>query len=136
MPFFCWSYKIPDKEATVTVLAVSVVTATPLKLNPPFSVILMYLHTYFLTLSAKLNWGWSPQMMGFPFSSGKVLIVSRTLSGMFLAGAVVGRVSERGKGLFSRKSPKKSGQSQKNRENLKRDNKGQIGTDESGTPPV
>ena len=41
---FCWSYKIQDKEATVTVLtvlAVSVVTATPLKLNPSFSVILI-----------------------------------------------------------------------------------------------
>ena len=39
LPSFCWSYKIQDKEATVTVLAVmavSVVTATPLKLNPPF----------------------------------------------------------------------------------------------------
>ena len=36
LPWFCWSYKIQDKEATVTVLAVSVVTATPLKLNPPF----------------------------------------------------------------------------------------------------
>ena len=39
---FCWSYKIQDKEATVTVLtvlalvAVSVMTATPLELNPPF----------------------------------------------------------------------------------------------------
>ena len=45
LPSFCWSYKIQDKEATVTVLtvlavlavmAVSVVTATLLKLNPPF----------------------------------------------------------------------------------------------------
>ena len=45
LPSFCWSYKIQDQEATVTVLAVlavlavfavSVVTATPLKLNPPF----------------------------------------------------------------------------------------------------
>ena len=42
LPSFRWSYKIQDKEATVTVLtvmavmAVSVVTATPLKLNPPF----------------------------------------------------------------------------------------------------
>ena len=42
LPFFCWSYKTQEKEATVTVLAVSagmavsVVTATPLKLNPPF----------------------------------------------------------------------------------------------------
>ena len=40
---FCWSYKIQCQETTVTVLAVwavvavSVVTATPLKLNPPFS---------------------------------------------------------------------------------------------------
>ena len=45
LPSFRWSYKIHDKEATVTdltvlavlaVVAVSVVTATPLKLNPPF----------------------------------------------------------------------------------------------------
>ena len=45
LPSFCWTLKIQDKEATVTVLtvlavmavmAVSVVTATPLKLNPPF----------------------------------------------------------------------------------------------------
>ena len=45
LPLFCWSYKIQDKEAAVTVLtvlavmavvAVSVVTATPLKLSPPF----------------------------------------------------------------------------------------------------
>ena len=40
---FCLSYKIQDEKAAVTVLAVSavvsisVVTATPLKLNPPFS---------------------------------------------------------------------------------------------------
>ena len=37
--FFCWAYKIQDEEATVTVLtvlAVMAVTATPLKLNPPF----------------------------------------------------------------------------------------------------
>ena len=36
LPSFCWSYKIRNQEATVTVLAVlavSVVTATPLKLN-------------------------------------------------------------------------------------------------------
>ena len=37
LPSSCWSYKIQDKEATVTVLMVlAVVTATPLKLNPPF----------------------------------------------------------------------------------------------------
>ena len=46
LPSFCLSYKIQDKEATVMVLAVSavvavsVVTATPLKLNTPFSDIL------------------------------------------------------------------------------------------------
>ena len=46
LPSFCWSHKIQDKEATVTVLAVVavmavlVMTATPLKLNPPFSVLL------------------------------------------------------------------------------------------------
>ena len=46
---FCWSCKIQDKVATVAVLTVlaglavmvvSVMTATPLKLNPPFSAIL------------------------------------------------------------------------------------------------
>ena len=42
LPSFCFSYKIRYREAAVTVLAVSavvavsVVTATPLKLNPPF----------------------------------------------------------------------------------------------------
>ena len=42
LPSFCLSYKIQYQETTVTVLAVlvvvaaSVVTATPLKLNPPF----------------------------------------------------------------------------------------------------
>ena len=45
LPSFCFSYKIQYQEAAVTVLtvlavsaalAVSVVTATPLKLNPPF----------------------------------------------------------------------------------------------------
>ena len=43
LPWFCWSYKIQDKEATsltvltvMAALAVSVLTATPLKLNPPF----------------------------------------------------------------------------------------------------
>ena len=45
LPSFRLSYKIQDEEATVTVLtvlgvsavvAVSVVTVTPLKLNPPF----------------------------------------------------------------------------------------------------
>ena len=43
LPSFCLSCKIQCRETTVTVLmvsavvAVSVVTATPLKLNPPFS---------------------------------------------------------------------------------------------------
>ena len=46
LPSFCSSYKIQCQETTVTVLkvlvveavgAVSVVTATPLKLNPPLS---------------------------------------------------------------------------------------------------
>ena len=45
LPSFPWPDKIQDKEATVTgltvlavsaVMAVSVTTATPLKLNPPF----------------------------------------------------------------------------------------------------
>ena len=37
LPSFCWLYKY---RTVLAVLAVSVVTATPLKLNPPFSVIL------------------------------------------------------------------------------------------------
>ena len=42
LPSFRFSYITQDKEATVTILtvsavvAVSLVTATPLKLNPPF----------------------------------------------------------------------------------------------------
>ena len=42
LPSFCLSYKIQHNEAAVavltvsTVMAVSVMTATPLKLNPPF----------------------------------------------------------------------------------------------------
>ena len=45
LPSFCLSYKIQHREATVAVLTVSpvsaamvvsVMTATPLKLNPPF----------------------------------------------------------------------------------------------------
>ena len=55
LPSFRLSYKIQDQEATVTVLtalavsafmAVSVVTATPLKLNPPFPVILKELRLF------------------------------------------------------------------------------------------
>ena len=40
LPSFCFSYKIQCQETVLTVLAVvavPVVTATPLKLNPPFS---------------------------------------------------------------------------------------------------
>ena len=53
LPSSRWSYKIQDREATVTVLtvlavsavvAVSVVTATPLKLNPPRGNQSIYLH--------------------------------------------------------------------------------------------
>ena len=40
LALLCLSYKIQCQETTVTVSAVPVVTATPLKLNPPFSVIL------------------------------------------------------------------------------------------------
>ena len=55
LPSFCLSYKIQHQEATVTVLtvlavvAVSVVTATPLKLNPPFSVILSEQKNFFFS---------------------------------------------------------------------------------------
>ena len=45
LPSFCLSYKIQYQEAPVTVLAVvavMVVTATPLKTQPPFSVILIF----------------------------------------------------------------------------------------------
>ena len=54
LPFFCLSYKTQDKETTVTVLtvstvsvvvAVSVMPATPLKLNPhPLSDFLIFGH--------------------------------------------------------------------------------------------
>ena len=36
LPSFCWSYKIQDKEATVTVLTVLAVVAVPvMTANPP-----------------------------------------------------------------------------------------------------
>ena len=53
LPSFYCSYKIHETEATVTVLtvlvvlAVSVMMATPLGLEPPFSVILNYKLNYF-----------------------------------------------------------------------------------------
>ena len=72
---------------------------------------------------------------GFPIFSGKVRIVSRTLSGLFLVGAVNRR--ERGKGQIGKipgESPDKSGKSRRNRESPK---KGQRRKDKSrsGSPP-
>ena len=64
------------------------------------------------------------------FFSGKVLIVSRTLSGLFLVGAV-NRPRKRKKANreIPEESPDKSGKSRKNRESPKRDKKRRTGPD-------
>ena len=79
------------------------------------------------------------QTGGFPTFSGKVQIVSRTLSGLFLVGAL--NRPRRGKGQIGKvpgPSPSKSGKSQINRESPKKDKKGQKRKDQSrsGKPPV
>ena len=62
LPSVCLSYKIQQSEATMAVLtvlavsaamAVSVMTATPLKLNPPFSVTLIGGHICKNTILSK-----------------------------------------------------------------------------------
>ena len=89
------------------------------------------------------------QTRSFPLFSGKVQIVSRTLSGLFLVGAL-NRPRQR-KGT-NRENPgpsaSKSGKSRKNRESPKKDKKGQKRTKKdkegqkrkdksrSGNPPV
>ena len=75
----------------------------------------------------------------FPLFSGKVQIVSRTLSGLFLVGALNRpRKRERTNRKIPGPSPSKSGKSQKNRESPKKDKKGQNRKDKSrsGNPPV
>ena len=80
---FCLSYKrIQDEEATVTVLtllavlevmAVSVMTATPLKLNPPFRDPDLWGFPNclsFLSLFFFLNSLFSSSLQGFPFEGG------------------------------------------------------------------
>ena len=87
----------------------------------------------------KLNRGVS-KPGGFPLFSGKVQIVSRTLSGLFLVGAVTNRPRKRKEhiGKIPEESPHKSGTSQKNQESPKKDKKGQKRKDKSrsGNPPV
>ena len=71
----------------------------------------------------------------FPLFSGKVQIVSRTLSGLFLVGALILIGWERGKGQIGKipgPSPRKSGKSRKNRESPKKDKKGQKRTKKEG----
>ena len=73
------------------------------------------------------------QTGGFPiFFWDKVRIVSRTLSGLFLVGAVNRpRKRNRTNRENPRTIPGHSSESRKNRESPKKDQKGQIGTDES-----
>ena len=69
----------------------------------------------------------------FPLFSGKVQIVSRTLSGLFLVGALNRpRKRKRTIGKIPGPSPSKSGKSQKNRESPKKDKKGQKRTKKEG----
>ena len=79
----------------------------------------------------KLNRGVS-KPGGFPLFSGKVQIVSRTFSGLFLVGAV-NRPRKRKR--TNRENPEesrdKSGKSRKNRESPKKDKKGQKKEDKS-----
>ena len=83
----------------------------------------------------KLNRGVS-KGVGFPtFSPGKVQIVSRTLSGLFLVVLLIGREREKGRiGKIPGPSPRKSGKSRKIPE---KDKKGQKRKDKSrsGSPP-
>ena len=78
---------------------------------------------------------------GFPLFLGKVQSVSRTLSGLFLVGALLNRPTKR-KGTNRGKSPDHPGanrdKSRKNRDSPKKDKKkGQKGKDKSrsGSPP-
>ena len=83
----------------------------------------------------KLNRGVS-KPGGFPLFSGKVQIVSRTLSGLFLVGAL-NRPRKRKKGRIGKipgPSLSKSEKSRKNRERTKKDKKGRTDPDRE-TPP-
>ena len=78
------------------------------------------------------------QTGGFPLFSGKVQIVSRTLSGLFLVGAVDRPRKRKGTNRENpRTIPSKSGKSRKNRESPKKGKKGQKRKDKSrsGNPP-
>ena len=77
---------------------------------------------------------------GFPLFSGKVQIVSRTLSGLFLVGAVNGPRKRKGTNRENPRTipeqigkiPEKSGKSHKGRKRTKKEGQVQIGN----TPPV
>ena len=76
---------------------------------------------------------------GFPLLSGKVQIVSRTLSGLFLVGAVSRprKTSKAQIGKIPKESPKKSGKSGKigkGQTRTKKDKKGRTSPDRE-TPP-
>ena len=77
----------------------------------------------------------------FPLFSGKVQIVSRTLLGLFLVGALNRpRKKKRTNRENPRRAPSKSGKSQKNRESPKKDKKGRTSPDRETplfeTPPL
>ena len=81
----------------------------------------------FSFIEAKPGGGFKPGC--FPLFSGKVQIVSRTLSGPFLVGALNRlRKRKRTNGKIPGPSASKSGKSQKNRESPKKDKKGQKRT--------
>ena len=90
----------------------------------------------------KLNRGVS-KPGGFPLSSGKVQIVSRTLSGLFLVGALnwprkrkrTNRENPRTIPEQIRKIPEKSGKSQKKRKRTKKEGHVQIGKTPLLKPP-
>ena len=78
----------------------------------------------------------------FPLFSGKVQIVSRTLSGLFLVGALNRPRRRKVTNRENPRSPSKSGKSKKNRESPKEDKKGtkkgqkRKDKSRSGNPPV
>ena len=91
-------------------------------------------HLQHCKIREKLNRGIS-KPGGFPFSSGKVQILSRTLSGLFLIGAVNRlRMRKRTNRENPRRVPGKSGKFWKNRESPKKDKKGRTSPDQETLP--
>ena len=90
-----------------------------------------------LLIERSLKPGGGSKPGGFPLFSGKVPIVSRTLSGLFLVGALF-RPRERKRTNRENPrsiSPSKSGKSRKNRESPKKDKKGRTSPDRETPPP-